>query len=235
MALAGFVAKEDAIEHTMVHLLGEAFDPSALTDGLGHTWMIADSNFRLRACCNPIYPVLDALEDALAELDAKPGEVERIDAATWKFAAGMGEADPPNHFAARYSLPHAAAALVINGHLGYASFTDAAVRDPAIAALRQRVTLVEDPQMTAATPRLKPARVTVVLKDGRSCTKARDDDRRAGQRTDPAEVRDKFRGLAGLVLTKAGVAAVESAIDEVETWPTMAPLIDALHRGSPGV
>ena len=120
----------------------------------------------------------------------------------------------------------------MNGHLGYASFTDAAVRDPVLSALRQRVSVVEDPAMTALLPGSKPARVTLVLKDGRRDVRSVQDDRRAGQALDELPVREKFRELAGLVLAPDGVAAVEHAVDHCEQWSSMAPLLDALRQGA---
>ena len=85
----------------------------------------------------------------------------------------MRNPDPPNYFASKYSLPHAAATMAVRGGAGYSrSSTIAAVHDPAIAALRHRVTVAEDPAMSAVAPRLRPARVTVILSDGRSVTHA---------------------------------------------------------------
>src|SRR5262249_60217042 len=138
-----------------------------------HRWETARNYSRRGACCNPIYAALDALEDILAELRPEPGTIERIDVATYAFAANMREPDPANYFAAKYSLPHAAAALVLRGHAGYHAFTDDAVRDPAVAALRRRVAVHEDPALSASVPRLKPARVTVTLTDGRQLTRLR--------------------------------------------------------------
>lgn len=230
LAIAGFRAQDDAIEQAMADLVGNAFDASAMLDGLGTRWEIYRNQFRLRACCNPIYPALDALEDALAALRPKPDEIERIDVATYKFASGMRNADPPNYFGAKYSLPHAAAALIAGHNLAYEAFTDAVVRDPAVAALRHRVHLTEDPKMTAALPRLKPASVAVTLKDGRSATRRYDDDKRAGAGFNESAIREKFRGLAGLILTKEGVAAVEEAIDSAERWTSIEPLTAAVRR-----
>jgi 2-methylcitrate dehydratase PrpD len=229
LAIAGFRAQDDAIEQAMASLVGDAFDGSAMLDELGKRWEIHRNQFRLRACCNPIYPALDALEDALAALKPKPEDIERIDVATYKFASGMRNQDPPNYFGSKYSLPHAAAALAVKGGLGYDSFTEAAVRDPVIAALRQRVHLTEDPQMSAALPRLKPASVTLTLKDGRKTTRRYDNDRRAGAAFNESEIRQKFRGLAGLVLTQEGVAAVEEAIDRSEEWKSIDPLLSAVR------
>src|SRR5215467_932673 len=214
LALAGVAAQPNAIEESFAQLVGDGWKAEAVTDELGRRWEIARNYFRLRACCNPIYAALDALEDILAELRPEPGAIERIDVATYAFASNMREPEPANYFAAKYSLPHAAAALVLRGHAGYHAFTDEAVRDPAIVALRRRVTVREDPALTAHVPRLKPARVTVVLTDGREVTRLRESAR--GDFQDPFaehEIRDKFRELAGLVLDRGAVERVEAVVE----------------------
>src|SRR5262249_58555007 len=134
LALGGIAAQPDAIEEAFGGLVGDGFRPEALTEELGQRWEIARNYFRLRACCNPIHAALDALEDILTEHRPRPETIERIDVATYRFAANMREREPVNAFAARYSLPHAAAALVLRGHAGYHAFTEETVRDPAIAA-----------------------------------------------------------------------------------------------------
>jgi 2-methylcitrate dehydratase PrpD len=230
LALAGVAAQPDAIEESFAQLVGDGFRPEAVTEALGQRWEIARNYFRLRACCNPIYAALDALEDILAELRPDPAAIARIDVATYRFAANMRATDPPNYFAAKYSLPHAAAVLVLLGHAGYRAFTEDVVRDPAIAAFRRRVTIREDPELSAAVPRLKPARVTVTLTDGRQVTRLRESAR--GDYQDPyseGEVRDKFRELAGVVLSRAGVARVEELVDRLDDLPRVQSLVDALR------
>ena len=197
---------------------------------MGERWEIARNYFRLRACCNPIYSALDALEDILTELRPTPDSIERIEVATYRFAANMREPDPVNYFAAKYSLPHAAAALVLRGHAGYHAFTDEVVRDPAIAAFRRRVHVREDPDLSAQVPRLKPARVTVTLTDGRQLTRLRESAR--GDFQDPygeEEIRAKFRELAGVVLSPAGVARVEALVDRLDDLPRLGDLVAALR------
>lgn len=231
LALAGFAAQDNAIEEALGHLVGESFQPDHVLHELGTRWEISRNYFRLRACCNPIYAALDALEDALAALRPQPDEIERIDVATYRFASVMRNPAPRNYFAAKYSLPHAAAAVALRGNAGYGSFTEAVVHDPAIVALRQRVHLVEDPAMTAVAPRLKPARVTVILKDGRqsthTCESARGDFQRPYQES---EIRDKFRELAALVLTPDGVTGIEQTVNSCEQWTSVRELTDQLRR-----
>jgi 2-methylcitrate dehydratase PrpD len=234
LALAGVTAQPNAIEESFGRLVGDGFRPEAVTEELGGRWEIARNYFRLRACCNPIYAALDALEEILTDLRPEPASIERIDVATYRFAANMREPNPINYFAAKYSLPHAAAALVLRGHAGYHAFTDDAVCDPALAAFRQRVTVREDPDLSASVPRLKPARVTVTFIDGRQVTRARESAR--GDYQDPYredEIRAKFRELAGVVLSPEGVERTEQLVDGLDDLPRLGTLVETL-RGDRG-
>jgi len=231
LALAGFEAQEDAIEEALGQLVGSAFTSDRVLDELGMRWEITRNYFRLYACCNPIHPALDCLRESLAEFRPSPGQVARIDIATYRFASVMRNPDPPNYFASKYSLPHAAAVMVVRGNAGYGELDDAALKDPVIAALRHRVQVAEEPEMSAVAPRLRPARVTLTLTDGRWVTKACDSHRGDFQHpfTD-AEIRAKFRELGRVVLTSEGVSRVEEAVDRCEEWESVDELTELLRR-----
>ena len=231
LALAGFEAQEDAVEEALGQMVGGGFAPDGVLDALGERWEITRNYFRLYACCNPIHPALDCLAAALAELRPHPDEVERIEVATYRFASVMRNPDPPNYFASKYSLPHAAAAMVVRGGAGFSHLDDSALADPVIRALRRRVQISEDPAMSALVPRLRPARVTVTLSDGRQATHSRDSHRGDfNERFSEAEIRAKFRELAGTVLTPDGAAEVERAVDRIEEWAGIFELTDLLRR-----
>jgi 2-methylcitrate dehydratase PrpD len=202
-----------------------------MLDELGETWHITRNYFRLYACCNPIHPALDCLQLALADLRPRPDEIAHIDFTTYGFAAVMRNPDPPNYFASKYSLPHAAATMVVRGHPGHGALDDSAVHDGAIVSLRHRVKVTEDPAMTARAPRLRPARVTVLLTDGRSATYACDSHRGDFQRPfEELELRGKFRELAGVALTPEGVTSVEQAVDHCDQWDTVGVLTALCRR-----
>ena len=231
LARAGFTAQPDAIEEALGHLVGDGFASERVLIELGTRWEITRNWLRLRACCNPIYAALDALEAAIAALGAKPEEVARIDVATFRFASVMRNPEPPNYFASKYSLPHVAACLVARGGTGFAEVDDSALTDPAIAALRRRVHISADEAMTAQLPALRPARVTLTLTDGRSATHHCDSPRGDCLNPyEPAEIHQKFRALAGTALTQDGLDAVMRAIDALEQWPSAAVLPDLLRR-----
>lgn len=229
LALAGFEAQEHAIEEAFEQLVGDGFQPEGIDEALGERWEITRNYFRLRACCNPMYAALDALEEALDELQPAPEAIEHIDVATYRFASAMQNPHPPNTFGARYSMPHAAAAMVVHGHAGYRAFTEEVLHDPVIVALRQRVHITEDPALSAMVPRLKPARVTVTLKDGRQsvrmCESAKGD---FAKPFAESEIRAKFRELAGVLLTPVGVEAIEEALDRSDTWTSVRELLEVV-------
>src|SRR5215470_7296778 len=89
----------------------------------------------------------------------------------------MCNPSPANFFASKYSLPHAAAVMVVRGATGHRAIDDDALCDPDVAAVRARVSMHEDPAMSARVPADKPARVTLTLKDGRRHTEALDSHR----------------------------------------------------------
>jgi 2-methylcitrate dehydratase PrpD len=202
-----------------------------MLEDLGTLWHITRNYFRLYACCNPIHPALDCLQAALAALRPQPEQIERIDIATYRFASVMRNPDPPNYFASKYSLPHAAATMVVRGGAGYSELDDTALDDPAIVALRHRVYISEDETMSAVAPRLRPAQVTLALTDGRQTTHACESHRGDFQQPFPeSAIREKFRELAGVALTKEGAASVENAIERCEDWKGLDELTALLRR-----
>ena len=231
LTLAGFTAQENAIEEALANLVGDGFDATHVLDGLGKRWEITRNWLRLRACCNPIYAALDALEECVAELHARAEDIDRIDVATFKFASVMRDPDPRNYFASKYSLPHVAACLIVRGNAGFRSVDDSALTDPAIVALRHRVHITDDEALTKKLPDLKPARVTVTLKDGRKSTHSCDSPR--SDCLNPyseAEIREKFRDLASDVLSPRGIARVEQLFDRFEEWQSVGELTSVLRE-----
>ncbi|HSQ03667.1 MAG TPA: MmgE/PrpD family protein [Burkholderiales bacterium] len=231
LASAGFEAQADAVEEALGKLVGGGFNPDVLLEELGTRWEITRNYFRLYACCNPIHPALDALQETLKALHPTAGDIERIDIATYRFASVMCNPDPHNYFGSKYSLPHAAATMIVKGGAGFSALDDASLRDPVIASLRHLVHVSEDAAMSALAPRLRPARVTVTLKDGRKATHERQSHR--GDFNEPfeeSEVRAKFRELSSLVLSSEGIARVEEAVDKAQNWQSIRQLTDLLRR-----
>jgi 2-methylcitrate dehydratase PrpD len=231
LAAAGFAAQDDAIEIGLGNLTGQAFAPDGLAEGLGSVFHITRNYFRLYACCNPIHPALDALKAVLDHLNPSADLVERIDIETYRFASVMRNPDPPNYFASKYSLPHAAAVMVVTGRADHAALNDAALLDPVVAGLRHRVVIQENPAMTAKTPALRPAKVTVVLSDGRSASQ--DVESHRGDFQAPfaeAELLAKFRSLAGEVLAESAVAGLEQSVFQLHLCGDFTEILGTMRK-----
>jgi 2-methylcitrate dehydratase PrpD len=232
LVASGFGGLEGGVEEAFGELVGDGFDPRLLLEDLGQRWEITRNHFRLRACCNPIYPALDALEQTLAELQPRPEEIESVEAETYRFASLMREVEPANSFAAHYSYPHAAAAVITRGAAPLAAFEADALADPTIAALRPRIRLAEDPALSALAPGQKSARVTLRLKDGRQTTAFCEASRGGFERPyEQAELLEKFRSLAGGLLTPAGVQELESLLLRLDWVPSVQEVFETLERG----
>src|SRR5262249_1264224 len=123
-------------------LAPSTIDWPALTDGLGDTWELAKNTYKPYPCGIVVHPVIDA---ALA-LRQMPGfalgGIERIVVRGHPLLAAR--ADRPNVTTGReaqVSVQHSVAAALLFGAASLAQYTDACVRDPAVRALRAKITV----------------------------------------------------------------------------------------------
>jgi 2-methylcitrate dehydratase PrpD len=99
-----------------------------------------------------------------------------------------------------------------------------------VRRLARLVDVVEDPALTALTPRARPARVEVRLTDGR--TLAHQVDTPAGEYDRPyseAQLREKFVGLAAPTLGAAGAATAWELTRRVDEFKSARDLTDGLR------
>jgi 2-methylcitrate dehydratase len=157
--------------------------PTAVFDGSGGLWeAIGRSEWPLPAapmipfthtkslpvCYHGQSAVLAALE--LRER-VKLDEIVEIHAEGYATAVFMMGADasrwaPATRETADHSLPYCIAIALTDGAVTRDSFADARLRDPAIAALMQKVKVSEDPALSARYPEGAPGRVTIRLQSG---------------------------------------------------------------------
>ena len=84
---------------------------------------------------------------------------------THPLGLGLVAVTPETVLAAKFSIPHAAAAVALLGTGGQTAFSSTALHDPAIAALRRHVELRALTPI-GAPPNDRPARVTWTFADG---------------------------------------------------------------------
>ena len=155
-----------------------------LTEGLGTCWEILNMDMKPYPCCRSAHAGIDGAlslrkailgEGVLPFEDAAErilGQVESLEAGTYKIgyqqcAVSEGCLHPRTPLDAKFSLPYGLACSLLYGKVDQSMFTPEKVQDPAIRALMQRITVREDPELTAAYPGHWSCRVKIRLQDGR--------------------------------------------------------------------
>jgi 2-methylcitrate dehydratase PrpD len=211
---AGFEGERDGVATIFGHVAASDFRPEEMTAELGTRWEVARNYFKRHAACRYTHGALDALGQILAATGPlQPDQVRRIEVDTYVWAAQLDSPAAPNMLAAKFSIPFALATTIAHGAATVPAFRGPARENPAVIALAARVTVNEDPAMTAQLPGLRPARLRVRLADGSTHTAEVTTNR--GDTEDPyteAEVRAKFRELADPVYGVDRARSIEDAV-----------------------
>jgi len=165
----GFTGEIDSVSAVYGKVLSDTFDPARVVDGLGSEWLIAQSYFKLHPTGRYAHSAIDALEDLLSRVPGgrvDDAGIDRIEVRAYLLAAMLAEKQVVSSFGARFSVPFALASILVHGRSGLKSFDDAAVANPRVQALAQRVDLREEPAFTARFPSEQPVELRIVMKDG---------------------------------------------------------------------
>jgi len=127
--------------------------------------------------------------------------IERIEIETYRQAVGMMGSDPTRwapdtRETADHSLPYVVALGLVDGEINAASFADARLRDPVLAALMKKTEVRESAELSAQHPEGAPCRITVHDRAGQ--TMRADVKYPRGHRRSPlpdADVDTKFRSM----------------------------------------
>lgn len=193
-------------------------DLESLGAGLGTRWVFLDSYLKPYACARWVHPALDAFR-ALARARRDAGQphdanhIERVEVETFAYAASLSGLESRSDLHARFSVPLCLATLALDGELHAAGFLPEQLARPEVGALARRITLIEEPDHTAALPRERPTTVTVTWDDGDQTSRHVRNAR--GNPDDPlsgAEVVAKFRANVETVLSPELAATCVKAL-----------------------
>ena len=139
--------------------------PEALTDGLGTRWAIANGYHKMFACCQYTHSAIEASLQLREKFAGRSAELEQIVVETHPLAMQLTTVEPETTLAAKFSIPHAAAAIAARGSAGQESFAETTLQDAEIAKLRRIVEMRPHPSV-GAWPNDRPARVTWRFRNG---------------------------------------------------------------------
>ncbi len=146
----------------------------------------ATGTYKILDCGYKLYPAqvytLTSIPAAI-ELARQAGGAEKIASlkifttrtGLLKSATGPEKWAPATKETADHSLPYVASRAMFDGDIHINSYTKEKISEPKILDFMQRVTVEEDPVLSAREPLTTPCRLTAVLKDGRTLTVQVDD------------------------------------------------------------
>jgi 2-methylcitrate dehydratase PrpD len=202
LAQQNFTSSDHGIEakRGFAHVLSTEFKPAAITERLGESWEIALNTYKPFACGIVIHPAIDGCIQLRNEHRLQTKDIASIELRTHPLVLELtGKKTPQAGLEGKFSVYHSAAAAIIHGAAGEAQYSDACVRDPAVIALRDRVTARTDPAVHE-----DQVGIAIKLKDGRTLEKFVE--HAIGSLDKPmsdGDLEAKFLGLVEGILSKA--------------------------------
>ena len=148
-------------------LTAESKDVIDTWQNLGSTWHITDQYFKPHAVCRWAQPAMEAVLQLQQKYQLTPAKVAHISVFTFHEAIRLNCRSPQTTEEAQYSLPFPLAAALVHGQLGVAQLTGAALRNPEVLQLCERVEMIEDDTFNQRFPAKRLARVVIETKKGR--------------------------------------------------------------------
>lgn len=218
-AQSGVTGSLDCIEG-FGRAMGDGPDWERTFATLGEDFHITQMTFKNHACCGHTFAAIDGALELKKRLALE--DIHSIKIGTYRAGLEVAHYEEPRTAAeGRFSLKYVVATALTHGSVRLAAFEPDRLNDATTRALMKKVSLEVDPQLDAAFPSQRAARVRIELVNGKSeeflqPTRKGDPDLPLSDK----ELNDKFLELAGPVLgTKA-----KTKLDDLWRLETQATL-----------
>jgi 2-methylcitrate dehydratase PrpD len=169
LAAQNFTADEAALEGRdgWAQALSREHDWGQVTEGLGSRYEAALNTYKPFACGIVTHPGIDAAIQLRGEYGLTADRIEAVELHANPLVLSLtGKENPASGLEAKFSIYHCIAVGLLYGAAGEKQFRDGVVNDPAVIALRRRVTVRTDPAVQT-----RQSDLTIRLKDGRVLTR----------------------------------------------------------------
>jgi 2-methylcitrate dehydratase PrpD len=174
LAQAGFTANVQTLEaangYFASYYPGGKVNVAALEE-LGRAWALERYGVRFKPypCGGLTHTSIFAAIELRNENAITPELVERVTVEVpTDTAAPLVYVRPRNGLEGKFSMPYLIARALLDGNVTLDTFTDAAVVEPAVLTLLERIEMRPNATLQSGTDGSRPAIVTVRLKDGRT-------------------------------------------------------------------
>jgi 2-methylcitrate dehydratase PrpD len=212
--LTAALAAREGVTGSLDVIEGEAGYGRAMSDGpdwdqalatLGREFHITRMTFKNHTCCGHTFAAIDGALALQQKMALAARDIARVRVGTYKAALDVaGYEEPKTAAEGRFSLKYVVATALTHGSVRFAAFEPERLQHPATRELMRRVDVAVDPQLDAAFPAQRAARVAIESRDGRreeflQPTRIGDPDAPLSD----AQLDAKFHELAGPVLGEA--------------------------------
>jgi 2-methylcitrate dehydratase PrpD len=161
----GFRSSTGVVDHLWGSIMSKGIDYDLFLKDLWSPPLLEMNYFKLYPSCRFTHSAIDALLNNLQEKKIDISEISSGLVETYSLAARLGNPNPLNALAAKFSIPYALSVL-LHGNSLYESDKEPVFSNPSIRDLAKKIMVKEDPGMTELLPSKRAARVTFFMKDG---------------------------------------------------------------------
>jgi len=226
LAERGFDSTQEIIEgkRGFSRIYSDVAAPEQLTAGFGDRWLIETNGHKPYACGVVLHPLIDAVI-AIRNRDAlDPTAVSEISLRVNPLVLSItGVVEPSTGLQSKFSTAHSAAVALLDGAAGIAQYSDAKAADPAVAALRRRVTAVADDAL-----RKDEASVVITAGGRRHEVHIAHASGTVGNPMSDSAIEAKFMANATPVIGRARAERARAFVLALETQSTVGELIALL-------
>jgi 2-methylcitrate dehydratase PrpD len=135
---------------------------------LGRDFHITRMTFKNHACCGHTFAAIDGALEVKRRLNVDAADIDKVEVATYRAGLEVAHYDNPRTPAeGRFSLKYVVATALTHGSVRLAAFEPERLADPKTKALMPRISLRLDPELEAAFPAKRAARVAIQAKGRR--------------------------------------------------------------------
>src|SRR5437773_2547868 len=175
LAREGLTGSDTALEGKQgyVAAFGGAGRLEQSLDGLGRAWQLLTSGIAVKPypSCALTHSAIDSLLELRAAHGLTPRDVTAVEVGVNRVVPDvLAHPHPTTSLERKFSMQFCAAAALADGRVDLRSFEDGEVRNAALRALMERVTMVVDPSLPDGLEQHAWSRVTLRLAYGRTLT-----------------------------------------------------------------
>ncbi len=181
---------------------------------LGADFHITRMTFKNHGCCGHTFAAIDGALELKRKMRLPVGEIEKLEVATYGAALDVaGYESPRTPAEARFSLKYVVATALAHGSVRLAAFDSSQLENVSTRELMKKIHVKMDPELDAAFPGKRAARVAITARSGR-----REEFLQPTRKGDPEmplsdkELEQKFMELAAPV---AGQAAAKKLLERL--------------------